>query len=384
MVSGFDRYFQIVRCFRDEDLRADRQPEFTQVDIELSFPQKETVFDIVEGLLTRLFEIAGVNVAVPFPRMTHQESVSRYGTDRPDTRFGLELTDTAQAFSQTEFRVFQGILSEDGIIKGFRLPEGAELSRKQLDDLGEFAKTYGAGALSWIKKVDGSLKSSLPKVVKEAELSQAATAAGLEEGDIFLMVAGKSSVVNDSLAALRVHVANTRSLIPTDKYNCLWVYDFPLVEWDEDAGRFFSLHHPFTSPVEEDLGLLGTDPGKARAKAYDVVMNGIEIGGGSIRIHRPDIQRQVFEVLGIDSVEAEEKFGFLLDALRYGAPPHGGIALGLDRIVMLLAGERSIRDVIAFPKTARALDLMCGAPSPVSQTQLDELKIELKEEDPES
>ncbi len=376
IISGFDRYFQIVRCFRDEDLRADRQPEFTQVDIEMAFPQKKHVFALIERLLQRVFRLAGIEAPVPFPRMGYDEAVSRFGTDRPDTRFGLELADVSQAFQDTSFQVFARILESGGVIKGIRVPGAGGASRKQLDDLGEFVQGYGAPALSWIKRTPEGLRSSLPKVVEAAQLERAAAAAGVESEDLLLMVAGKPSMVHAALGALRLQLARERSLIRDGLYNFLWVHDFPLVEWDEQEKRYFSLHHPFTSPRDEDIPLLDEAPNRVRAKAYDVVLNGLEVGGGSIRIHRPEIQQQVFQVLGIGPEEAEARFGFLLEALRYGAPPHGGIALGLDRIAMLLAGESSIRDVMAFPKTAKGLDLMCGAPSPVEDKQLRELHIQ--------
>ncbi len=379
MVSGFDRYFQIVRCFRDEDLRADRQPEFTQVDIELSFPTIETVFELVERLLTRMFSAAGIQVRTPFARMRYADAVDTFGTDRPDTRYELTLRDVGGAFEQTPFQVFRQILEEGGVVKGIPVPVGQEYSRKDIDNMTEFVKQYGAGALSWIRLLpEGGVKCSLPKVVPEDELRRAAALAGLEAGQYLLMVAGPRRVAHDALAALRQHLAVRLDLIPKDRYDFLWVYDFPLLEWDAEEQRYVALHHPFTSPRDEDLDRLATDPANVLAKAYDVVLNGLEIGGGSIRIHREDVQRQVFDALRIEREEAEERFGFLLEALRFGAPPHGGIALGLDRIIMLLAGEKSIREVIAFPKTAKGVDLMCAAPSTVSEKQLKELHIQLR------
>lgn len=376
IVSGFDRYFQIVRCFRDEDLRADRQPEFTQVDIEMAFPHKEHVFGLVERLLARVFQLIGVELPRPFPRLTYGEAMDRFGTDRPDTRFALELVDLSEAFRETSFRVFAAILDGGGVIKGITVPGAAGFSRKQLDDLGDFVKVYGAPALSWIRRSSEGFRSSLPKVVETAQLQRVADTAGLNEGDLCLMVAGKPAMVHAALGALRLQLARERQLLSSDAYHFLWVHEFPLVEWDEEEERYFSLHHPFTSPRDEDVPKLSGSPGEVRAKAYDVVLNGLEIGGGSIRIHQSEVQRKVFEILGIDPQEAEARFGFLLEALRYGAPPHGGIALGLDRIAMLLAGESSIREVMAFPKTARGLDLMCGAPSPVDDRQLRELHIQ--------
>jgi aspartyl-tRNA synthetase len=379
MVAGLDKYFQIVRCFRDEDLRADRQPEFTQIDIEMSFPQLETVFELTEALLAPLFRLSGIELPQPVPRLAYQDAIARFGIDRPDMRFGLELVDFTDVFATTSFAVFKEIVDEKGLVKGIRVPGRADYSRKDVDTLSEFVRTYGAPTLAWVRRTAEGLKSSLGKVVSEAELTQVASRAGLEGGDILFVIAGKSRMVNDSLAALRLHLGQREDLIPDGAYKFVWVYDFPLLEWDEQEKRYFACHHPFTSPKDEDFELLESDPGRVKAKAYDIVLNGTELGGGSIRMHEQQMQKRVFQALSIGPDEAEARFGFFLEALRYGAPPHGGIALGLDRLVMILAGERSLRDVIAFPKTARAVDLMSGSPSEVAAEQLRELHLKSQE-----
>lgn len=379
MVSGMEKYFQIVRCFRDEDLRADRQPEFTQVDIEMSFAQPETIFELIESMMVKIFGRIGVKAEPPFTRLSYTDAMARFGSDKPDTRFGMELIDFSAEFGESEFRVFRETLRSGGSLKGLMVESGERYSRKQIDDLAEYTKSLGAGGLAWIK-AGSEIKSSLPKVVSQAELQRALQKAGAGSGALLLLVSGKRKTVEESLGALRLHVARQEGLIPEEKFHFLWVYDFPLLEYDEHERRYFACHHPFTSPADADVNSLQTDPSSVRAKAYDLVLNGTEIGGGSIRIHRQDIQRQVFQTLGLDQEEAERKFGFFLEALQYGTPPHGGIALGLDRIVMLMAGEKSIREVIAFPKTARAYCLMTDSPSEVSSDQLEELHLQNKSE----
>jgi aspartyl-tRNA synthetase len=370
MVSGMERYFQIARCFRDEDLRADRQPEFTQIDIEMSFPTEETVYGLVERLLSAIFPMGGVPCTPPFPRMTYDEAMERFGIDRPDTRFGLELKTLDVSASSSD------VLRSAETAKGFAVPGGAAFARKRLDDLEVAAKSLGAGGLVWIKfNPDGTWNSNAKKLLDETTLAKARETLGTSDGDLVLLVAGARNVANDVLGALRVQIAREEKLIPDGRYDFLWVTEFPLLEWHEDDKRWYAMHHPFTSPREEDLPYLEDDPGRVKARAYDVVLNGLELGGGSIRIHRSDVQSRVFSRLGIGPEEAKEKFGFLLDAFRFGAPPHGGIAFGLDRIAMVLSRGTSIRDVIAFPKTASGSCLMTGSPSRVDEKQLLELGI---------
>jgi aspartyl-tRNA synthetase len=378
MVAGFDRYYQVARCFRDEDLRADRQPEFTQIDVEMAFATPERVFELIESLFPEMFGAAGVPCAPPFPRLTYDEAIERFGIDRPDLRFGMELVDLAAAASGGGFAPFDRALGEKGWVRGIRVPGGADASRKKLDEWGEVAKTFGAGALVWIRRAGGELASPAKKTLAPEALDRIADALGLADGDLGLVAAGARKKAADALANLRVAVARERGMIDDGKFAFCWVTDFPLVEWDEGENRWFAMHHPFTSPREEDLPILESDPGRVRARAYDVVLNGIELGGGSIRIHRADVQSRMFRLLGIGEEEARAKFGFLLDAFRFGAPPHGGIALGLDRMCMLAAGAASIRDVIAFPKTASGACLMTESPSPVSPAQLAELGLALK------
>jgi aspartyl-tRNA synthetase len=373
MVSGMERYYQIVRCFRDEDLRRDRQPEFTQIDIEASFIDEEFVYTLVEGLFTSIFPIANISVRTPFPRLKWQEAMDRFGSDRPDTRFGMELIDIKRAAESIEFQAFREAQSVRGIV----VPGGASLSRKRIDDLTDEAKKLGAGGLIWIK-FDAQRGSSIKKFLTDAGFDALRNALRANEGDLALIVAGKTTVVWDVLGSLRTRIARDQEMIPAETWNFLWVVDFPLFEWDEETQRYFARHHPFTSPKVSDVDKLESDRGGTLARAYDVVLNGLELGGGSIRINRPEIQSRMFRALGITDDEARERFGFLLEAFRYGAPPHGGIALGFDRIVMLMARGESLRDVIAFPKTARAQDLMSEAPSHVDPKQLDELGIKLK------
>ena len=376
MVAGFDRYFQIVRCFRDEDLRADRQPEFTQVDLEMSFVDEEAVMSVAEGLMKAVFKAAlGRELAPPFPRMTWKEAMARYGVDKPDTRFGLELHDITEHVRGSGFKLF----SQAKLVKAMRVPGGESLSRKEIDELTDFVRIYGAQGLAWIKIRENEWQSPIAKFLSEKEREAIARELGLEGGDIVFFQAGEPAMVNAALGNLRVRLGQQLGLIPEDSFNFLWVTEFPLFEYDEEEKRYVACHHPFTSPAEGHETLMSTDPGATRARAYDLVLNGNEVGGGSIRIHRAEAQRAMFKALGFTPESAEAQFGFLLQALEQGAPPHGGLAFGLDRLVMLLSGASSIRDVIAFPKTQKATCLLTQAPSPVSAAQLRELGLRLRE-----
>ena len=375
MCAGYDRYFQIVKCFRDEDLRADRQPEFTQIDMELSFVDVDDVIDVNERLLAKMFkEILGIEVSLPIQRMTWQEAMDRFGSDKPDIRFGMELTDVSEVVKDCEFVVFKNALENGGSVRGINAKGQGAMPRKKIDKLVDLAKDFGAKGLAYVAiQEDGTIKSSFAKFMSEEEMAALVKAMDGENGDLLLFAADKNQVVWDVLGNLRLEIARQLELLDKNEYKFLWITEFPLLEWNEEAGRYTAMHHPFTMPMEEDLHLIDTDPGKVRAKAYDIVLNGTEIGGGSVRIFNQEIQSKMFEVLGFTKEQAQEQFGFLLNAFKYGVPPHAGLAYGLDRLVMLMAKEDSIRDVIAFPKAKDASDLMTEAPSGVDQKQLDEL-----------
>ncbi|MDD3137380.1 MAG: aspartate--tRNA ligase [Lachnospiraceae bacterium] len=383
MCSGYDRYFQIVKCFRDEDLRADRQPEFTQIDMEMSFVDVDDVIDVNERLLAKIFsEILEIEVTLPIPRMTWQEAMNRFGSDKPDTRFGMELKNVSEVVKDCEFAVFKGAIGEGLSVRGINAKGQGAMPRKKIDKLVDFAKDFGAKGLAYLAiGEDGSYKSSFAKFMKDEEMKALISAMHGEAGDLLLFAADRDKVVYDVLGNLRLEIARQLGLLEKNEYQFLWVTEFPLLEWNEEQNRFTAMHHPFTMPMDEDLALLDTEPGKVRAKAYDIVLNGTEIGGGSVRIFQNEIQSKMLEMLGFTKEEADEQFGFLLRAFKYGVPPHAGLAYGLDRLIMLMAKEDSIRDVIAFPKIKDASDLMSEAPNVVDIKQLEELGIELKKED---
>ena len=382
MIAGYDRYVQIVKCFRDEDLRSDRQPEFTQIDCEMSFIEQDDILTLFEKFFVRVWkEILDIDLPTPFPRLSYKEAMERYGSDKPDTRFGMEIVNLNQIFANSSFQVFRQTLAENGIIAGIKVENGTILSRKQIDYYTEFVKKYGAKGLAYVKFQENEILGSIAKFLTTQEIDDLKQIYNIQEGDLVFIISDKWAKCLTALGNLRLEVARQTGIIDLVKnqYNFLWVIDFPLFDWDEKEQRYVAMHHPFTSPKLEDLDILDTDPSKARAIAHDIVLNGAEIGGGSVRIYDSRIQSKMFELLGLSQQEANEKFGFLLQALQYGAPPHGGIALGLDRIVMSLTGTENIRDVIAFPKTTSGLSLMDNSPSEVSQQQLDELGIVIKE-----
>jgi aspartyl-tRNA synthetase len=380
MVSGFDKYFQIVKCFRDEDLRADRQPEFTQIDIEMSFVDSEDVMRINEGLLKAVFQkVMNIEIKTPFIRLTYKEAMERYGSDKPDTRFEMELKDIDEQVAESEFKVFSDTIANGGIVRAINAEGlGGKLSRKEIDSLGEYVKTYRAKGLAWINITPEGIKSPIAKFLKEEELKGIIEKVGGKIGDIIFIISDKPKVVYDSLGQLRLELARRFGLIDSSKFNFLWVTEFPLLEYDEEEKRYVAMHHPFTCPMDEDLELLDSNPLMARAKAYDIVLNGYELGGGSIRIHSQELQEKMFKLIGLSQEQAWNKFGYLLEAFKYGTPPHGGLAFGLDRLIMLLTGTDNIRDVIAFPKTQNASCLMTNAPSTADAKQLEELHIEVK------
>jgi aspartyl-tRNA synthetase len=378
MIAGTDRYFQIVKCFRDEDLRADRQPEFTQIDVEMSFATRDLVFSTIEPLIQQVFRVIGREVAVPFPRMSYAEAMARYGSDKPDLRVGMAIADLSTIFAESTFSVFRDAMAGGGVVRGFVVPGGAGFSRKQLDTSAEDAKSLGAGGLVWARRNGDAVQSSALKAAGEGAIRAALDAAGAGATDLLLLACGPADATSKVLGQLRLTVARNQGWLKADEFVFTWVVDFPLLEWAPDEERWAAMHHPFTSPIEADMDRMEADPGHVLAQAYDLVLNGSEIGGGSIRIHDTALQRRMFSLLGISDEDAKLRFGFFLESLEYGTPPHGGIALGLDRIVALLAGEPSIRDVIAFPKTAQAVDLMSTAPTPVDARQLRELRLRIE------
>jgi aspartyl-tRNA synthetase len=379
MIAGMDRYFQIVKCFRDEDLRADRQPEFTQVDLEISFATEDLVFSTIEPLMVRLMALIGVQAPTPFIRMPYAEAIAKYGSDKPDLRCGMEIRDVSAAFRDSTFTVFRNAIESGGEVRGFVVPGAARYSRRELDELVEQAKQLGATGLVWARTAEGAVQSSALKAAGEDAIRRALEISDAAPADLVLLAAGKHEPTSKMLGQLRLQIARRENLLDSSKFAFLWVVDFPMFEWIEDEQRYEFMHHPFTSPLESDAGLLESEPGRARARAYDLVLNGSEIAGGSIRIHDQALQRLIFKLLQISDEEAKLRFGFFLEALEYGTPPHGGIALGLDRVAAILCGESSIREVIAFPKTAQAVDLMADAPSTVNPKQLRELHLKFKE-----
>lgn len=380
MIGGFERYYQVAKCFRDEDLRADRQPEFTQIDVEMSFVDRDAVMEIMEEMITKvLSEIKNVEIQLPIPRISYEEAMNRYGSDKPDTRFAMEINDVTDHLKQSEFRVFADTIKSGGVVKGINVKGAGTYTRKQIDDLSEQAVKFGAKGLMWLILEEDNVRSPIAKFLQPSELNDIEKKLQAEPGDLLLLVAGDNALVCDVLGRLRLILGKELNLIDENEFRLLWVVDWPLLVYDEEQNRYVAAHHPFTAPLEEDIDLLENDPGKARAKAYDLVLNGVELGGGSIRITNRSLQEKMFKALGFSMEEAIEQFGYFMEAFEYGAPPHGGIAFGLDRLIMLLAGTNSIRDVIAFPKTVSASDLMIEAPSVVSERQLDELKISLRD-----
>jgi len=378
MIGGVDRYVQICRCFRDEDLRADRQPEFTQVDVEMSFARPDTIFGVIEPLMVEIFRVIGREIATPFPRMPYADAIATYGSDKPDLRCGMPIQDLREVSRESSFRVFRDIVTGGGTVRGFVIANAGGYSRSEVDGIVDQAKQMGAAGLVWARRAgDGTITSSIMKALGDAGVRALLEAAGAGPGELLLVAAGEPDATSKLLGQLRLNLARQKGLLDPDAYAFTWVVDFPLLEWDAAERRYVSMHHPFTSPRDDDLGRLDAEPAAVRAKAYDLVLNGSEIGGGSIRIHDAELQRRIFALLNINAEEAKLRFGFFLEALEYGTPPHGGIALGLDRICAILAGESSIREVIAFPKTANAVDLMSDAPSPVDARQLRELHITL-------